>query len=122
MYVRSSGFFSADEGLGRAGFLKIASSDGLRNLDTFSPESACNLSRDGDGLRDLDGVVVGNGSLDAGRGMPLGRVGVLGCLSILHTSSSTLVAFQRASYLPLVGPFFPGEGRTDEEGGEEVVG
>lgn len=88
MYVRSSGFFRDDEGLGRAGFLKMVSSDGLRSRDTFSPESACNLSRDGDGLRDLDGVVVGNGSLDAGaaagRGIPLGRVGVLGCLSIVN--------------------------------------
>lgn len=79
----SSGFFSDDDGLGRAGFLKTASSDGLRSLATLRPESACSLSRDGEGLSDLDGVVVGNGSLDVGRGIPLGRVGVLGCLSIV---------------------------------------
>ena len=82
--VCSSGFFSEDDGLGRAGFLKTASSDGLRNLATLRPESACNLSLDGEGLSDLDGVVVGNGSLDAGRGIPLGRVGVLACLSIAN--------------------------------------
>lgn len=78
----SCGFFK--EGEGRAGFLKMPSSDGLRNLATSRPESACSLSRDGEGLSDLEGVVVGKGSLEAGRGIPLGRVGVLGCLSIAH--------------------------------------
>lgn len=68
------------------------SSDGLRNLAASRPESACSLSRDGEGLSDLDGVVVGKGSLEAGRGIPLGRVGVLGCLSM----AVTLAAFQRS--------------------------
>lgn len=80
-----------DEGLGRAGFLNILSSDGLRSLVTSRPGSACSLSRDGEGLSDLDAVVVGRGKREASRGIPLGRVGVFGCVSIfaflwLHAS------------------------------------
>lgn len=77
----------------------MPSSDGLRNLATSRPESACSLSRDGEGLSDLDGVVVGKGSLEAGRGIPLGRVGVLGCLSI----AITFVAFQRSIIAAWIG-------------------
>lgn len=80
-----------DEGLGRAGFLNILSSDGLRSLVTSRPGSACSLSRDGEGLSDLDAVFVGKGNREASRGIPLGRVGVFGCVSIfaflwLHAS------------------------------------
>lgn len=59
------------------------SSDGLRNLVRSRPGSAFNLSRDGEGLRDLDAVDVGTGSLDANRGMPLGARPGTGCLSMV---------------------------------------
>lgn len=74
--------FSDDVGLGMAGFLNTLSSDGLRSLEASRPVSACSLSRDGEGLIDRDAVDVGKGSLETGRGIPLGFVGVLGCLSI----------------------------------------
>ena len=55
------------------GFLNTWSSVGLRNLVTSRPGSACSFSRDGEGRMDLDGVLVGNGSLDTRRGIPVGR-------------------------------------------------
>lgn len=73
--------FKDDDGLGRAGFLNTLSSDGLRSLVVSRPGSACNLSRDGEGLSDFDAVDEGKGkreALGAGRGIPLGFVGVLG--------------------------------------------
>lgn len=63
---------SGDDDLGR-GFLNKFPSDGRRNLATSIPRSAWSLSLEGEGLRDLDGVAVGRGSLDTGakRGIPL---------------------------------------------------
>ena len=63
--------------------MNILSSDGLRSLVTSRPGSACSLSRDGEGLSDLDAVFVGRGKREASRGIPLGRVGVFGCVSIV---------------------------------------
>lgn len=61
------------EGYLGKGFLNTGSSDGLRNLVILRPGSACSFSRDGEGLRDFDGLLVGRGSLDTSRGIPLGR-------------------------------------------------
>lgn len=50
-----------------------ASVDGLRNRRILTPVSAWSRSLEGEGLIDLDRVVVvGKGILDTGRGIPLG--------------------------------------------------
>lgn len=71
---RFSLFLMLEEILGR-GFLNTGSSDGLRSLAILRPGSACSFSRDGEGLMDLDEELVGKGSLEARRGIPLGRYG-----------------------------------------------
>lgn len=70
------------------GFFTKVSYDGRRNLRSSKPGSARNLSREGDGLIDLEAVLVGKGKREAGRGMPLAGRGIpltraaLGCPSI----------------------------------------
>lgn len=48
------------------------SCDGRRSREMLTPESDCNRSWDGDGLRDRPVVPVGRGIRETGRGIPLG--------------------------------------------------
>lgn len=63
------------------------SSEGLRSLAVSTPVSVRSFSRDGEGLIDFEAVDVGSGSLEANRGIPLGRADNFCCLSMFtsHT-------------------------------------
>lgn len=71
-----------------SGFLNKGSSEGLRSLAASMPVSVRSFSRDGEGLSDFEAVDVGSGSLEANRGIPLGRADNFCCLSI-STSHKT---------------------------------
>jgi hypothetical protein len=83
--------------------------EGLRSRLSSNPGSALSLSREGEGLIDLEAVAAGNGSLEvsrgfplAGRGIPLGgRVVVLCCPSI---STRVLLGFGQGESRKLRDP------------------
>lgn len=69
------------------------SSDGRRSLDILRPASACNLSLDGDGLRDREGVAVGRGSREIrGRPLAVGLLSIVVRLSVYEYQKNSLRA------------------------------